>query len=431
VSGADNAWVLPNGELSARARHVLAEPSRSNLEQRDCFGNTPLHLFAALEGYQEPLFGMVLNSPDLHATNNSGQTFLHLLCLDWFADSLGPSALLRQLLAYVRGQWPRLVYMRDVYGRTFFHRAHSIIRDSEVLDSILSPFDPAISSRRDAFNFNPFANNSLGGEGPFMPPRRAGTQTCRSDEEPASLGRRHSGSSSEEDSFLAYHARLVQIIHRSYCNPRVEDASGKNGLHCLAEAILNQESMDERRSALNTGRPLKRKHDKKDAPEGAEGPLARRLRHIEGLLAGTTQPVDVNHYDKEGNTVLMAFITHIPDDQDDKGKMLSHVLEALIRCGAKLEARNRRGETALLLAARLGRKIALGTLLQHGANVHARDVDGHGVLKMLDERCRAAKDDLALYARLEACRAILTGRPDWGVTQNPSVLQEWCSKVPG
>jgi ankyrin repeat protein len=230
---------------------------------------------------------------------------------------------------------------------------------------------------------------------------------------------------------LAYHARLVQVIQQSYGNPRTEDAGGKNGLHCLAEAILNQETMDDQRSALNTGRPLKRKHDRKDAPEGVEGPLARRLRHVEGLLAKATQPVDVNHYDKTGNTVLIAFITHIPDDQDDKSKTLSHILETLIRCGAEIEARNRRGETALLVAARLGRKIALSTLLQHGANVHARDVDCRGVLKILDERCRAAKDDLALYARLEACRAILTGRHDWGVTQDPSVLLEWRSKGSG
>ncbi|KAG7294079.1 hypothetical protein NEMBOFW57_004141 [Staphylotrichum longicolle] len=43
---------------------------------------------------------------------------------------------------------------------------------------------------------------------------------------------------------LAYHARLVQTIQSAYTNPAVEDDEGRNGLHCLAEAILDQDTMD-------------------------------------------------------------------------------------------------------------------------------------------------------------------------------------------
>ncbi|KAH8906878.1 hypothetical protein BR93DRAFT_879287 [Coniochaeta sp. PMI_546] len=419
------AWLLPTGELSNRALQVLAEPSQYNLACCDCFGNTPLHLFAALEGYQEPLFGMVLNSPDVRATNNAGQTFLHILNIEWFSDLSSPSAPLKQLLAYLRDTAPDMVYAKDVYGRTFFHRVHSLIRDSEILDGILSPFNPAISSRRDAFGFNPLANTSLGGEGPFIPPRRVGLLTPLPEERPNSSKERSvPWTSNEEDAFVAYHTRLLQIIQASYDNPRIEDEDGRNGLHCLAEVILNPQTMDEQRTAVSNGRPLKRKYDRHSPEGGAEGPLASRLRHLQGLLK-SPRPLDVNHYDKLGNTVLGAFITHLSDDQDDKAKSLATIIETLIRAGARVEGRNRRGETPLLVAARLGRKIALTTLLERGVNVHVRDVDGKGVLQVIDATCRAAKDDVSLYARLEACRVLLTGRRDWGVVQYPTVLQEW------
>jgi ankyrin repeat protein len=226
---------------------------------------------------------------------------------------------------------------------------------------------------------------------------------------------------------VAYHTRLLQIIHASYDNPRIEDEEGRNGLHCLAEVILTLQTMDDQRTAVSSGRNLKRKYDRSTPEGGAEGPLASRLRHLQGILR-SHQPLDANHYDKQGNTVLGTFIAHLPDDQDDKAKTLSTILETLIRAGARVEGRNRRGETPLLVAARLGRKIALTTLLERGANVHARDVDGKGVLQVIDATCRAAKDDVALYARLEACRVLLTGRRDWGVVQYPTVLQEWRTK---
>lgn len=114
----------------------------------------------------------------------------------------------------------------------------------------------------------------------------------------------------------------------------------------------------------------------------------------------------------------MAFILFLPDSADDKSKTLLALLETLIRHGARLEARNRLGETALLMAVRLGRKVALTltTLLEHGANVHARDVYGRGVLEIVDRTVRRrGRGDVALYARLEAVRVLLTGRREGGL----------------
>ncbi|KAK3315420.1 hypothetical protein B0H66DRAFT_628507, partial [Apodospora peruviana] len=440
TSSLDGSWLLSTGELGDLARVILDDPSKANIFMRDCFGNTPLHLFASMEGYREVLLGMVLHSDSVRTTNNASQTFLHVLNVEWFSDLDSPSALLKQLLAFLAHSAPDLVYDTDVYGRNFFHRAHSLIHDEEILAGLLSPFNPIAASRRDAFGFNPLANTQLGGEGPFIPPRRVGSRSpSEEDSTPTRPGSRPS--SADEVSFLAYHARLVQVIQSSYNNARVEDVEGRNGLHCLAEAIINQQTMDEQRSAISTGRPMKRKLDTKDtgsvspiaststtsvgSSSNAEGTLVARLRHVEGLTIHSAHPVDINHYDKHGNTVLMAFIKHISDAQDDKSKTLMTILETLIRAGVRLEARNRRGETALLVAARLGRKTALTTLLEHGANVYARDVDGRGVLEVIDETCRRARSDVSLYARLEACRVLLTGRRDWGVVLKPSIVSEW------
>lgn len=434
------SWLTPTGELGVRARQIFAHPSPANLSLHDAFGNTPLHLFAALEGYQETLFGMVLSSDNLslEAVNTAGQTFLHILNLDWFMDLTSPSSPLKQLLATISAPSPHLVYKTDVYGRSFFHRAHSLVRDTSVLADLFTPFDPLLASRRDAFGFNPVASIQPGNEGPYIPPRRGGSLSPQVEDLV-----RHS-SPSNEGTFLAYHARLVQVTQSSYNEPLVEDSEGRNGLHCLAEAIINQQTMDrhvQRSNLFPTNRPsLKRKLDSKDSSPPSPGTssttsttptgesiLVSRLRHLTGLLHSQ---VDVNHYDKAGYTPLMAFIAHIPDDQDDKSKTLLTILETLLRSGAKLEARNRRGETALLVAARLGRKVALTTLLEHGANVFARDVDGRGVLEIVDEVCRGAKakEDVSLYARMEACRVLLTGRRDWGVVLKPGVAREWITR---
>jgi len=70
-------------------------------------------------------------------------------------------------------------------------------------------------------------------------------------------------------------------------------------------------------------------------------------------------------------------------------------------------------------------------LLEQGANVYARDVHGRGVLEMIDGTVRGkeARGDVALYARLEACRGLLTGtgagRRDWGIVREPGVVREW------
>lgn len=459
TSADQNSWLDSTGELSGRARHVLEHPSPANSAIRDSFGNTPLHLLAALPGYQEALFMMVVNADNesLEALNTGGQTFLHVLNLEWFTDIANPSAPLRRLLARISDCCPDLVYETDVYGRTFFHRAHSLVRDPSLLVGLISLFNPELASRRDAFGFNPVTDTNPASHSPYIPPRRTGSLSPQVEEIARSSPSSRPQSSSSEGSFLAYHARLVQVIQSSYTNPRIEDDEGRNGLHCLAEAILNQQTMDRHvrsSSASSTTSTLNRPHNTlkrkltsnpKDTttttplamssslptsttpppgsttPKPPEPTLPTRLRHLHSLLHPSVS-VPLSHYSHHGTTPLMAFIEHIPDEHDDKAKTLQTILETLIRAAAAggargIEARNRRGETALLVAARLGRKVALVALLEGGARVGVRDVEGRGVLEVLDAGVGGgrARGEVGLYARLEACRVLVTGRREWGV----------------
>ncbi|KAK3900785.1 hypothetical protein C8A05DRAFT_35555, partial [Staphylotrichum tortipilum] len=360
TSADPNSWVLPTGELSRRAAYLLAHPSPKNVVLADSFGNTPLHLFAALEGYQEALLGMVFAAGinGLQAANTGGQTFLHLLHLEWFTQPADTSGPLNRLLMYIRATCPDLVYETDVYGRTFFHRAHSVIRDPATLSSITALFNPTLASRRDAFGFNPVASTSSpsSAPSPYIPPRRTASPSPEARASPTSRPQ----SATSEDSFLTYHAHLVRVIHSSYTSPLTEDSAGRNGLHCLAEAILHQQTMDRHVQSTPSTRPqLKRKLTTPPPSDNtpAEAPLPTRLRHLHSLLHPTVS-VPTTAYSLAGLTPLMSFITHISDEQDDKARTLQTLLETLIRASPPqaLEARNRAGETALLVAARLGRK---------------------------------------------------------------------------
>lgn len=468
-----NSWLLPTGEPSPRVRQILEHPPSENVSLVDSFGNTPLHLFAALGGYQETLCGMVARAShgSLRAVNTGGQTFLHVLNLEWFVDFSGPSTPLKRLLGHIRASCPEILYETDVYGRTFFHRAHSVIRDPPALANLISLFNPTLASRRDAFGFNPVPDPDVTSQSPYIPPRRTDSPSPLVKDIARSNPSSRPPSSASEGSFLAYHARLVRVIQSSYTNPLIEDAEGRNGLHCLAEAILNQQTMDRHvrssssssASPASTSRPLKRKLDSKtpspapgatatsNSPKTStpEDTLPTRLRHLHSLLHPSVS-LSLSHYDKRGYTPLMAFIEHIPDDQDDKAKTLQAILETLVRAGggggganSTTEARNRRGETALLMAARLGRKVALATLLEMGASVAARDAHGRGLLEVLDGEVRGAKarEDVSLYARLEACRVLVTGRREWGVEYvkkgervvggEAAVVREWRVRAGG
>ncbi|KAK7733320.1 hypothetical protein SLS53_008217 [Cytospora paraplurivora] len=393
----------------------------------DQFGNTPLHLFAALdsdEGTRKTLHLLNSGRANPAALNNAGQTFLHILSPVWFSGTDSLEAPLYTLLNMLYSTHLDLVFVRDVYGRTFFHQLQRLTSDPLIINNIIKHYAFDVIPR-DAFGVKP---PSCSAEGPFVPPRRAGTIALSPLAEEA-----------PEDHFAARDARLMAVVNRAYEDPATEDGDGRNGLHCLAELHLTSASSpnspdpsspgaDQPRSPIiNQGSLKKRKHGKDDVDK----PINKRLQFLQGLLTPVQaiRPPDVNHYDNQGNNVLIAFATHLLDDQDDKtGQNIGKILGLLIQHGANIDARNRHGETALLVAARCGNKHVVSNLLDKGANLYARDKYGRGIMAVIDAQIAQSSRDLPSYGRLEAVRAAVLAKKlgEKGGNDEPSFVDEWC-----
>lgn len=416
-------YVTDRGDTCDAAANILQDSVTVNRQDR--FGNTPLHLFAALDsghGIQTTIHLLESRRTNPLAINKAGQTFLHTLSSSWFSGVEDINAPLYSVLNTLYLTHRDLVFARDAYGRTFFHQLQRFIHDPQIINNIIQPYNWA-PIPRDAFGVTtPFSAIDHS----FPPPIRTGTIAL------APLAEETS-----DDNFAARESGLADIVIKAYNSPTIEDEYGRNGFHCLAEMNFTSGNPNSPgpaspdlncpKSPVNAKGSLKRKHGKDDV----EKPITKRLQYIQGLLTplSGTPPPDVNHYDNKGNTVLMAFATHLLDDQDDKtGQNIGKILELLIVNGAKIDARNCRGETALLVGARCGNKHVVSNLLDRGANLYARDKHGRGIMAIIDKQISQSSRDLPSYGRLEAVRAAVLAKKldERGGNDEPSFLDEWC-----
>lgn len=96
--------------------------------------------------------------------------------------------------------------------------------------------------------------------------------------------------------------------------------------------------------------------------------LTFRRSVLHALLAAG---VDPNAYDGDGETPLTRFARSLPEEDDYK--IPGQILADLVKGGADVDRRNRRGETALLVAVRAGKKLVVRALVEAGgARVNAR-----------------------------------------------------------
>ncbi|KAI0882616.1 ankyrin [Annulohypoxylon maeteangense] len=402
-------------------------------QRTDAFGNTAFHRIAAT-GENPVLFlnllSQALGDPHslVHATNTAGQTFLHVLHRSWFDEI----PLLEQLLNVLNNYPDFNIMATDVYGRSFAHLLQNNNMDTAY--HLAHLFDCDLLERRDAFGVKPVkprpadaAPSTLLIQRHNSPmdtisPRRAEIPPTIIDI-PSNYG----------DEFLFRQRELLTIVldavkvdsvNSTNPNPRSEDSRGRNALHCLAEVVLNVKNVQEH--TYDNQRQRKRKYSEEDGESRSEGSdTKKRLEYLEGILSAHA---DVNLYDCQGQTPLMAFVKYRPEDSREDKDAMEMIIKRLHNAGANLEARNREGETALHVAARFGKKVALKELLQLGANPYVRDACGLSVLAAIDDRWANAEDGLHI-ARLEACRGVFTSlaRP---AAQEPTVLQEWGVKQP-
>ncbi len=412
------------------------------LHFRDAFGNSLLHRLAARGADMFEIFNALKRGVDGNLKNSAGQTFLHVLSqplLKSLAEGHG--------LMYIFGEldYYKVKYREgDHFGRTFLHLLTRKARTErpEALDDLVW-LNIDLPRARDSFgwvatyspNLRPkvYGNSRTysrkirvheQGSPHKMRYHREQVQdhsttlttlvTIQEDgsQVETSLSPLNNQTQTEEDCFLLKHARLLETASLSLNLPSIEDSEGRNGLQCLAEAslALSIDNKEVSAKAFN-----KRKRDKPD-PEFLSGRLQLRFEFAQKLIAGG---VDVNNYDKHGNTVLMAFVTYLPDGEDDE--LLAKILQLLVHNGANVHLRNRQGETALHVSVRLGHKVATHVLLKNGANLHARTSEGKGVLA-LGEMHYFRTEDQWLYASIMACMALCLHH---GAVPWPSFVDEW------
>ncbi|PHH72912.1 hypothetical protein CDD80_4178 [Ophiocordyceps camponoti-rufipedis] len=377
-------WLVPEGITTLG--HAISESGPTSLEHltaRDSVGNTLLHFIAAR--CRLDLLSAMLRSGCcqrlLRESNAGGQTFLLVIASTHLRDA---SRFLEFLiLATACGAD---VHARDVYGRSVFHMLRLARHGPETIRRIALHFPGPAPDSRDAFGLVPTASDPIYHLGPVI-------------------------SSSAPEPDLTIQSHNLHIISRSLDNPSFQDIHGRNALHILATTSLSPASI-----------ALRLTNHKRHHPTHQLDSSRPRLQLRHELLLGLLQAgVPPNHYDSAGETPLMAFAAHLPEDDDYKMGPL--IIDLLIRHGADVNARNRAGETALHVAVRHGRKLAIRSLVRHGASVHARDARGRSLLDVADAIMAACVSG-SQYAHYEACRAWLSGDEGKAI-QRPGLLDEW------
>ncbi|KAM4055139.1 ankyrin repeats (many copies) domain-containing protein [Hirsutella rhossiliensis] len=387
-------WVTTEG-ITPTGRRLLDAGGPTNLEvfNSDSAGNTALHFLAA-RGSLTLLLRVVESgryAPILNARNTGGQTFLHVLNQD---DIQGH--LVFQLLRAIVAQGFDIC-ARDIYGRSCFHILHiaELPLDRSEIRRLIA---------RDAFGV------------------RHTIQHWLVDIETQSVDR--SGTSSEAmlsfDPAIMAEAQLLEHIRLAVDDPFLEFKNGGNGLHSVAMATLSPGSLV-RKYGLDLPEEEWPDRRRRIGQHAGSGGTDLRFRHslAQSLLDAGLDP---NHYDLNGNTPLMLFAANLPEDEDyETGPK---ILDKLVQRGAKVDARNRSGETALHIAVRFGRKLAVRELVKHGANVYAKEAEGRSVLDVADIKMVSSGGNPRDYAQYEACRAWLSSDKVLAV-QNPTIIDEW------
>ncbi|RYP46753.1 hypothetical protein DL768_007100 [Monosporascus sp. mg162] len=414
VLSAPNLW--PSKGRCSAGLEVPGDLRGLNFGATDDFGNTAFH-FVAARCSQQVLFDHVMQAPGHHqatigSRNTAGQTLLHVLNRSWYEEGSPLSELLNAL-----GRYKFDALATDVYGRNFFHllQEHRVSHDR--IRELAHLFDIKSLNRRDAFGRRPMDSRSAGLFRRAIAIHRlySGRHT------PLTISTENPG-----DARIRAHTDLLKIVTdavrvEGQPNPDSEDFDGRNAFHCLAEVVLDTRSIQD-----PAGRPpMKRKLGADMEPKLQEGPLSYRLELLKRAIEAR---VDVNHYDKTGQTPLMAFVKHIRDGTKED-RDLRQIITRLVQAGARMEARNRQGETALYMAARLGKKVALAQLIDLGANVYARNASGLNALEATKQALEAATNDTHLYARLHSCCGILAGQLGEG-WKGVTALEEWGARRP-
>lgn len=398
-------WVTPHGLTEYAASLLTVGLTVHDAMVHDCFHNTVLHFLAACAPPKALIDTLAGGNaaPIINARNTAGQTFMHLLNIanGWSDYDLWQLVIIVHHLGFD-------VYALDCYGRSMFHILGPALC-APLQQCAIPDLDARRYNRRDAFGHMPrILTQNLGEQ--QQPSTDWPAPAIPHDIPSPALDPERSNNPA-----VSQESQLVQNIRVSFTNPHHEDQFGRNGLHCLAMATLSVGGIAEKHSLKDLVQDTAGPSKSRRRGDSSQEVLSLRLSLLRGLLSAGLDP---NHRDVFGNTPLMAFVAALPED--DEYKIGPKMLKTLISKGVDVDARNRRGETALHIAVRFHRKLAVRVLTDAGANVHAKTAIGHSLLEMCDAHLTKDPEE---YGKYSACRAWLSGKA--GAVQRPTLWQEW------
>ncbi len=395
----------------------------------DAFGNSILHIAASLCSPVQYLMELITKGADINVTNSAGQTFLHLVHAPTEYNDICVLLGVLSVRGFKFGQ-------HDHHGQTSLHHLTRPWLPQPYLITVIRKLHSlgfVLPTTRDNLGFTLLDQmNHLGPQLLGFDPdadieyRRTFGLTCetkgyivRQHPKPSTIStskgtqylqnyeKRCHIETWEDLQRYAYHADLLKTIIQAGELPWFEDSRGRNGLHCLAEVDFILPTPKDQSTEANS-------------PELQPAEVeCLREQLLDNLLEAGVNP---NNYDKDGNTPLMAFVTHAHAAEDDD--TTTRILSRLFDAGADVNRRNRRGETALHLAVKLGSRAATKFLLSHGANIHARAKGRSGVVQGGWDASKKAAEDEKLYAQIILCISLAVSA---GAKSSPTILQEWAS----
>ena len=345
------------------AKSGLCYISTRNINIMDRFGNTPLH-FSAASGKANlmTLLFWIRSGADIHARNTGGDTFMHVLNLESFAD-------------------------------------HSVLDHYETLVAYLL-------KRRFDFSLQNYSGRTIPKVFLESLERLPAKKFA-----PELIPQRLNSIISRMEIDLRFHNSCEKLLRNAsvHCHHEISTPLSKAQAYVLLEsyykALLSGGSI----SAIRFDAMLREKG----------GIVEQRISLIH-LVRDVRQAATVT--DENGETLLMA-VLRLWENKDDE-ILLQALVEGILEHGAEINIRDRKGHTALTIACCRGFRPAVKALLARGSNIHARNYHGQGILQQANSCLRRARSEPEekTYAGIMSCMNLLI---DAGCKWEPTTINEW------
>jgi ankyrin repeat protein len=238
----------------------------------------------------------------------------------------------------------------------------------------------------------------------------------------------HEGVSAALRAANAEQPQAVSCLLRAGASVSARDRGGRSLLHLLTAYPATLHLLDE---------VLARGVSVDDQFEGGVTPLMTALLrgHVEGARALLARGADPCLRDAEGNTCVMHMIGGIYAFRSGHDHSLSlALLRDLLALGVDVNASDRRGRTALSLAAGKGLGDVVALLQQHGASVQRADRDGLTPLQQAwsGEHAELLDQLLAQRVPIDFHSAVALGREtetDRYLESDPTLLERELSAL--